>query len=429
MPIPRQWSRYLIYFILFALPLERIPSFELFIAGQGVTIRLSQLAAILLITINLPLLWSRRDSLWRRPWLWLTLFLGTTTISALLAHELAKALFTTLFIVFVALVSWTLSLTFEKERINSYARSLFAGALLSLGIGVFQFFGDLAGLPTWMTGLRDQYTRKVFGFPRIQSTGLEPLYYANYLLIPISIGAAFFVSSKRKMIWILLIALTVLWMTVSRGAYAGVAVSLLTALWILRPGWKVAGKGALLVVASVGLAYSLIAFGGSIDRDKSTDASVNVKKVTKQATNISHGESSEGRGTTRELAWSAFTESPLFGIGPGNFGNYAQESLPEKYESGKTIVNNEPLEILAEHGAIGFTLFLTFAFSLFRFSLHAFKLADDYHKIWIAGLIAALMGIAVQYQTFSTLYITHIWVAIGILAALVLPQASKSSAA
>jgi O-antigen ligase len=106
------------------------------------------------------------------------------------------------------------------------------------------------------------------------------------------------------------------------------------------------------------------------------------------------------------------------GIGIGNFGPNVAGYPPSAPEEGWLIVNNEPLEILAETGILGFLSIILFLGCLFFRGLYAaFKSKDLYLKIWLIGLLAVLLAFAVQYQTFSTLYITHIWVAIGLLAA------------
>ena len=45
---------------------------------------------------------------------------------------------------------------------------------------------------------------------------------------------------------------------------------------------------------------------------------------------------------------------------------------------------------------------------------------------WLYGLMAYLIATAIQYQTFSTLYIMHIWVATGILLGVISLVQNKS---
>lgn len=78
------------------------------------------------------------------------------------------------------------------------------------------------------------------------------------------------------------------------------------------------------------------------------------------------------------------------------------------------IVNNETLELLSETGVIGLAAFLLFLIVLFRENTDHH--ADDAEPIRTA-CIAALLGMLAQYQTFSTLYIMHVWFTIGLLLA------------
>ncbi|MBW3537872.1 O-antigen ligase family protein [Candidatus Parcubacteria bacterium] len=422
MNIPLQrWSRYLIYFILATLPLERIPALDLNAGAAEITIRLSQVAGLLLIAINLPLLWDRRRQLLNPPWRWLALFLFVTLLSAGLAADPVEGLMVTAFTAFVAILARTLANRLEVSQLPVYGAVIAVSALTVTAFGFFQYFADLIGLPTSITGLRPHYTKAVFGFPRIQSTALEPLYFANYLLIPVALAGSHYVfTRRRRWWWLLLPLLTALWLTLSRGAFAGMAVLVLVlaaAAILLKHRRQLLGLIAA-VALTITLAVGLIALGTAVDQ-KDTTAGESVKKFSRQTTNVGYGESSEGRTVTRRLAVRAFTEQPLLGIGPGNFGHYANQARPDKFTDTSAIVNNEPLEILAETGLLGALAFVLFALSLLWQAGRALlRAGPEPLAIWLVALLAALAATAVQYQTFSTLYITHIWAAIGLLAGL-----------
>lgn len=87
-------------------------------------------------------------------------------------------------------------------------------------------------------------------------------------------------------------------------------------------------------------------------------------------------------------------------------------------ETGWAIVNNEPLEILAETGALGFAAFLFFLVTLALRTIQTIAQArDPFLRTILIGLLSASVGIFIQYQTFSTLYIFHIWFLIGLMVA------------
>lgn len=58
---------------------------------------------------------------------------------------------------------------------------LFVGVVGVALFGIYQFIGDFAGLPHWMTAMRPEYEAAKFGFPRVLSTMLEPLFLSAYL--------------------------------------------------------------------------------------------------------------------------------------------------------------------------------------------------------------------------------------------------------
>jgi TctA family transporter len=77
------------------------------------------------------------------------------------------------------------------------------------------------------------------------------------------------------------------------------------------------------------------------------------------------------------------------------------------------------LELLAENGAVGLIAFIVLCLAiLIRSAVAYFRSQDKLLKALILGLSLALVGILVQYATFSTLYIFHIWFLIGLLAAI-----------
>ena len=69
-------------------------------------------------------------------------------------------------------------------------------------------------------------------------------------------------------------------------------------------------------------------------------------------------------------------------------------------------------------GRVLFMISLLFIVFLIIRSLRAIKEAGDrYSKTIMVALLAAFIGIIVQYQTFSTLYIIHVWFLIGLMVA------------
>jgi len=142
------------------------------------------------------------------------------------------------------------------------------------------------------------------------------------------------------------------------------------------------------------------------------------EKIYKNAYDVVSGGSVMERQEAYLVAWDAFSSSPVIGIGVGGFGAYFSGYPTSAPDYGWPIVNNQYLEVLAETGILGLCSFLLFLLSIFYYSLLAFRKAED--KLLRAVLLAtnfALLGVLIQYMTFSTLYIMHIWLLIGLILA------------
>ena len=68
-----------------------------------------------------------------------------------------------------------------KKAVLLAVRGLLWGALVAAVFGLYQFFGDMVGLPISATLLKFGYDKTTFGFARIQAFSQEPLYFSNYL--------------------------------------------------------------------------------------------------------------------------------------------------------------------------------------------------------------------------------------------------------
>ena len=419
--------------LLFSLPFERIPSLDI-LDGQ-VTIRINQLVAAVLIAVALPAVWKQRRQLFSPPRAFLVAFLFILFLGSLLAIDLSAAARVFVATSLTCVTSLAISFVARVRDLEKYEKALVWGTWIAIGFGMFQYFGDTFGLSQSITGLAPNYVKAVFGFPRIQSTALEPLFFASFLLIPFSIlSVRQLIADKTRAITLFAVATTIV-LTVSRGAIAAgvlVAATLTLSACIYKGrSWRrVLTYLALLLVAAF-FAYFLT-FASSLTTSKTGDKKYSAEKKTKQlVAQTVNLDSQDDRVRNRKLAWDAFKGQPVFGIGPGNFDRYAKEAYPGYRQAPRVIVNNEPLELLAETGLVGFLTLLAFSvtllYSAFRYVLRRFlngELGSD-GGVWAAGIIAYLGATAVQYQTFSTLYIMHIWVAIGLLMAIVLGDNSK----
>ncbi len=407
-----------VLFITFFLPFERIGTLE---TSAG-TIRLTQvLLAIVLVMLWLS--WARERTRFQPYPLLAPLcaFLAANVLGLLQSPNRSYSTEILLLTAFTILISVCVAqLVTNKQRLITLVHVLLLSALVVSSFGIFQFFGDLADLPTSVTGLRDLYTKDVFGFPRIQSTALEPLYFANYLLLPLSIAYALFVHKWKQLPTWLLFGLLVLFggnllLTVSRGGYAGMAMSLVViTLLSLRQFLRV----RILVPVIIGIVIILVGTQKFLNFGDLTR--LNVETFTQHIVAVFSGPSFQERVETIEQARSAFWQSPWVGLGPGSFGPFVAIHPLIKPDSGWLIVNNEPMELLAETGLLGFISIVAMIILLIIRSFraeHIPRAQSTFVRAVHLGLLGAFFGVLAQYQTFSVLYIMHVWFLVGLLIA------------
>ncbi|MFA6272281.1 MAG: O-antigen ligase family protein [Patescibacteria group bacterium] len=405
-----------ILLITFLLPFERIGAIE---AG-GMTIRVSQILTI--ITIGGWIF----DGLHRQSFLLnknplifpLALFMLANIASLINAENIERSVSVLLFTLFTIVFSLLIpQLITKKNHVQTVVTLVIISAFIVGAFGIFQFLGDIIGLPQSITGLRHLYTKEVLGFPRIQSTALEPLYFANYLLIPLGLLCALFFGKNKNIRNSYLILLIIflglnLVLTVSRGGYLGFATILAVLGVYYFKRIFTSRKTPILLVSAVIIGYIAVKFLGLGD-------TVNLEVFRGHVVNAFYGAAYSERVETLEIAMNGFSQHPWIGIGVGGFGPFASVHPYVEPNDGWNIVNNEPVELLAEVGILGFLAFIAmFATVIFR-SIKAIKITkDSYLRTIMIGFLAILLGIFAQYQTFSTLYIMHVWFVIGMMVAI-----------
>lgn len=406
--------------LIFLLPYERIPSIPVLVFGASIDLRLSFFVAIalsLLVAWSITFSSSRLTIKLHTYHYWLMSFFFVYLLSALLSTDLKRALMVWTFTAFTAVTGLAVSFIWQHRDSVAIRKGLWITTWIVLIFGFYQYFGDVMGLSTNWTGLRELYTKQIFGFPRIQSTGLEPLFYGSFLLIPFFYFSSRFLSSREERPIFLVAIIVQLVLTVSRGALIGGVCGLLLLLGLYARRSLIQQKVGLVGIVILGGALALLLtnvnniklFGGSSDQTHGTAAPT---AVIDQATNFN---AQDDRVRNRTLAWEAFQDHPWLGIGPGNFSDYAKERY-DGYQSisGAIVVNNEPMELLAESGLLGLLTFFGFVVIVFSALLRIVLEGGDNLSDWSYSLLAYFIALAIQYQTFSTLYIVHVWVTLGI---------------
>ena len=410
-----------VFLIAFLLPFERIGSFEL----GGMTVRASQIFAVITLIAWILTFLAKKINFSARNPLIIPIFLltGFSVLSMINAVNIQRALLVLAFNSFVMIISIMIpNLIKTKNALNKTIKIVFIACFLVSLFGIYQFLGDMAGLPSELTGLREHYTQKVFGFPRIQSTTLEPLYFANYLLIPIALGIALTLRKRSKtgnlplrplyIITIVGLAVINLILTLSRGGFLGLFVVLLLSCCLLFKSLLSLKK--LTIIALLGI----IAITASYGFLKITGEDKNIETFTTQATSVSEGVGVEERFSAYKKAFRLIKIHPIIGNGIGNFGPEVNKSSYHQPEKGWAIVNNEFLELWVEVGILGLLSFLLLVVIIIARTIKALRTSQDFYlKTILLGLLIAFLGILAQYQTFSILYILHIWFLVGLLVA------------
>ncbi len=407
--------------IAFFLPFERIGSYDI----AGVTVRLSQVLALITMAAWLiEGLTKKEIKPVKNPiYLPLVLFLLINIIALVNSPNLAKSILVLGFTIFTILVSLLIpNLVKETATLQKIIKTLLWSSLLVTLFGLYQFAGDMLGLPETLTGLRSQYTKVILGFTRVQSTALEPLYFANYLLIPICLAVVLFLNKNRKfrplfLLSIIGLGVLNLILTASRGGYLALLASLIViAIFYWRKIFSLKNVIGLLAVLIL-IVFILPKIMGLAAEENPLQP--NLGQFISHAKNLFGGAAYEERVERYEQALNLWHQHPLIGSGPGSFGPLVAIHPLQQPEEGWAIVNNEPLELLAETGIFGLVIMGLIVIILIIRSLALARFTQNQEfKALLVAFLAAFIGIIVQYQTFSILYIMHIWFTIGMLIAI-----------
>lgn len=413
--------------IVFFLPFERIPTYNF----GGVDIKINiVLGSITIISWILSLLANpKKFKIQPNPLaIPLVLFITALFISCWQAVNFGRAEQVFGFILFtMGLGILALNMTSSIKNLNKIITILFISSFLVCLFGLFQFFGDLAGIPISVTLLKDIYTKEIFGFPRIQAFSMEPLYFANFLLIPICLGISYFFGKIKKssdpdqankfldnrlnLVLFLVILLINFVLAVSRGAYIALIIALVLLFFVYFRrvfNWK---NILIFAVTALVVGYGVI-FALSKGEFRATNEFVGHVLLK----DMNAGESIQGRLQGFRSSLVMFNQSPIFGIGIGNYGPNISGKPYVNPPGGWPIVNNQYIETLTETGIAGLATLLLFLLALIWRSVKAYRQAQDpFLKATMIGLLAAFLGILVQYNSFSTLYIIHVWVLIGVM--------------
>ena len=185
----------LLCLLAFSLPFDHVPSFPVY----GLTVKLSALASVALVLFSLKKLQPSK-LIGQKSVYFLALWLIWVILGLALTTNLKYAIKVVVPLTVFVLMAISVSVLWKEKYQKPVVTWLIIGAITACLFGIYQFIGNRLGVPNSLTGIRIEYSWERFGFPRMQSVALEPLYFSAYLLLPISLLGSLFLkdSAHRK---------------------------------------------------------------------------------------------------------------------------------------------------------------------------------------------------------------------------------------
>jgi len=279
-----------------------------------------------------------------------------------------------------------------QKKIRSMAAALFLSALIPLIFGFYQA-ATSSGMIT------------AGGFNRIFATLTYPNAYAFYLMIMLIFTSGVYLSSRSAASRLMLLSYAVLLfisliLTFTRGAWLGLIIAWFTlAAFVLR-------KSGLKNFPALLFLFGILFFLAIMFLPWIAQRSLYL-------TGASMG--SFGWRSTIWLAYfNQFLLHPLKGLGLGS------SSVIAKKELGFIIApHNDYLKILAESGIFAFVAYISFLFSVFKFSVKEFIRTSQEKSFIYAALAAAVLSVSFVFLGDNLLdydtSFSYFWFFLGIV--------------
>ena len=428
MMLPR--PQLLLIVLAASLPFDRFPTYNLL----AIDVKLSSVVGLVCIFVAFYQIMAKKKPITLLVYFLPIMFWAVWLIVSFFGiRDRQAGLQTALPILFLIALSGAIVVLWDRNYTRLVLASLFAGTVLTLLFGMFQFIGNFAGLSNAITLIRPEYSWQGFGFPRIHSFSIEPLYFASFLLLPTALlGVGFIKNSafrKWSMYTLFIVCCSVIVLTLSRGGILGLLVVFAVVGLLYRKALQELINLKLLAYIASGVLIGILLVLGTITlfnkQGNDTDLTYGRRGV---GTFVSHltntrffankdnkakDDSIGQRDTARTQAIQILkTDKKAFwvGIGPGQYATYGSKKYGLKYAGD---ANNMVLEQWVQGGIVGLTVLVIF----FGFILQGLYKAFQ-NKSWIAaGLLAYLVAVLIQAQTFHGLALTHLWFALGLAVA------------
>jgi O-antigen ligase len=373
-------------------------------------------AFLLLIVLIRILLFNERSVSWIRNSFILGIYLIFLSISALAAHDVDPA-FTELWDLAqnIMIASLVIYITKDTFSLKGAIWAIIVAGLFMTSISVYQNLTSTFTNNYWGFG-GVEYSGYVGGY-RLTGPYLTPNPYAQVLAI-IFILALDRAWHEMKLVLriiagvcALLSALTIIF-TDSRGGFANLVFTAFVFFLFNRPNFN-----SMLLV----LVFSFIVMQFLPNNFTNRIMTLSQLNPFNQDTATLTDESFRGRTSENIAAWMMFTDHPIFGVGLNNFStNYLQYSREIGLDPRRE--QRDPaslyLQLLAEQGVIGTSVFILFVVSMLIRLLRAqkdFKLMDMKDEMYISSaLFASLAGYMFMSIYKNNAYSNVFWTLIAL---------------
>ena len=125
-----------------------------------------------------------------------------------------------------------------------------------------------------------------------------------------------------------------------------------------------------------------------------------------------------------QVAWAAFWDHPLLGVGIGNLSFYVDQYigvvqqptwLPDSQYVVVTPVNNVYLDLLSETGLLGVTAFVVLVGTISRSGWKASRVAGPSGRAVVSGLLCGMLMLLVAFVFFSAFNFAYVWASLAFL--------------
>lgn len=287
---------------------------------------------------------------------------------------------------------------------------LIIGALFGI-YGIFQYIVDF---PIWSTATGRRKVMGLFG---------NVNYFAEYLIIPLSIAVSLFLTSrkgiKKILFFIAILTMgTTLVLTFTRGSYLGLAASLLfIAVLFIVYGNSVKqslliNKKKILIAFLAVITVIIFVFLTPNPLNRPGTAVYKIKDRV-SITRLTKDPSLKRRIATWKFTILMIKDRPWLGSGIGTYKYNTLRYQAQFFSEGENRTlyphgfadkaHNEYLQLWAELGLVGLVIFFWLIYTYFRFGLRTLrditdnKDIEDKVKFTRQGLIIGLMGAVVAF--------------------------------